>query len=80
MKQGVVCVGRQPVMHDETASTGCMSILNQNMHINNKRELVPLHESTFAWQSIGGPKIELVTGRNAPITVEVGSDITTLLE
>ena len=82
MKRGVVCVGRQPftVEDGELNRTGCrMWILNHSVHIDNKGNLVPLHESTFAWQPIGGPQIELA-GRSTPVTIDLGSEINLPLE
>ena len=73
MKKGVLCVGKQPTDSN-------MWILNQDVHINEKGCQVPLHESSFAWQPIGGPHIELATGRSVPITVELCSEITLPLE
>ena len=73
MKKGVLCVGKQP--GDST-----MCILNQHVHINENGSLVPLSESSFAWQPIGGPHIELATGRSVPITMKLCSEIALPLE
>ena len=77
MKQGVICVGKQPGS-SETSSN--MWILNQNVHINELGVCVPVNESDFAWQPVGGPHIELVAGRNGSITVELCSEIKLPLE
>ena len=83
-KQGVVCVGRQPAEDEDTEKvttnhTGCrMWILNHSVHIDSKGNLVPLHKSTFAWQPIGGPQIELA-GRSTA-TIDLCSHISLPLE
>ena len=76
MKQGVFCVGKQPSNDTEEA----MWILNNNIHVNKDGSIVPVEDSRYAWQPIGGPHIELATGKAMPVTIDLGSEITLPLE
>ena len=57
-----------------------MWILNQHLRINKNGSLVPFSDLSFAWQPIGGPHIELATGRSVPITMKLCSEIALPLE
>ena len=59
-KLGVRCVGRQ-MTGNELKN---IWVLNPEVHINNKGEHVPLTDSDYVWQPIGGPCIETLYGKN----------------
>ena len=71
VKQGVFCVGKQPANDGEET----IWILNSEIHIDHHGTIVPVESSKYTWQPIGGPHIELATGRSVPITVELCSEI-----
>ena len=50
------------------------------MHIDSSGVQVPLCESKYAWQPIGGPNIELAPGRAANLSLTLKTDITMPLE
>lgn len=57
MKMGVVLVGRQ-LCHKVWA-------LNEEVQINEDGQQIPLEESGYVWQPIGGPGIETVYSKNS---------------
>lgn len=66
VKQGVLCVGKQPA--GGTDNEEIIWILNNDIHIDKDGILISLERSKYAWQPIGGPHIELASGRNVPVT------------
>ena len=74
-KQGVNCVGRQ-VKGEDLQS---IWILNPSVHIDGKGALVPLEESNYVWQPIGGPCIETCYSKTST-KMDLRSTITLPLE
>lgn len=61
MKQGVSFVGKQPAP---------IWILSPNVHISSYGEQIPVEESAFAWQPIGGPQIDLALTRSGSFDLQ----------
>ncbi|XP_065913247.1 uncharacterized protein [Dysidea avara] len=75
VKEGLTCVGKQPASDGNT-----IWVLSPEVHIDSSGVQVPLCESKYAWQPIGGPNIELAPGRAANLSLTLKSDITMPLE
>ena len=78
VKQGVICVGKQP--SGDTGTGEAIWILNSEVHIDKNGDLVSLESSKYAWQPIGGPHLELATARNVPVMIDLRSEVALPLE
>ena len=71
-KQGLACVGKQPV----SCGGDAIWVLNPDVHIDSAGVRIPVCDSKYAWQPIGGPTIELAAGKNTSLSLPLHSDIT----
>ena len=71
-KRGLVGVGKQP--------NGNEWVLNPKVHISADGTLIPLLESHYAWQPIGGPCIKLAMKGQTGSAINLESDIQLPLE
>ena len=71
VKKGIQWVGNQD---------GALWLLNQSVHINANGDLIPVDQSPYSWQPIGGPTIELMGKSNTAGKFSLECDIQVPLE
>ena len=67
VKKGATCVGRQiaKVDGEEGIVLDDVWILNEKVQIDAEGQQIPLSQSKYVWQPVGGPCIETVYGKGS---------------